>query len=154
MKKSIFRYVLAASVSITIVSFLLMVFFAYGYLSDILRDHLREELDLAARGVEMSGGEYLRGFTDKSLRFTWVDAGGTVIFDSEAGAQGMENHLSREEISEALESGSGESVRYSDTLSELRVIPRCAFRTERCFVYPALGKLSPISCSAFCCRCC
>ena len=104
MKKSIFRYVLAASVSITVVSFLLMVFFAYGYLSDILRDHLREELDLAARGVEMSGGEYLRGFTDKSLRFTWVDAGGTVIFDSEAGAQGMENHLSREEISEALES--------------------------------------------------
>lgn len=121
MKKSIFRYVLAASVSITVVSFLLMVFVAYGYLSDILRDHLREELDLAARGVEMSGGEYLRGFTDKSLRFTWVDAGGTVIFDSKAGAQGMENHLSREEISEALESGSGESVRYSDTLSELRV---------------------------------
>ncbi len=121
MKKSIFRYVLAASVSITVVSFLLMIFVAYGYLSDILRDHLREELDLAARGVEMSGGEYLDGFADKSLRFTWVDAGGTVIFDSEAGAQEMENHLSREEISEALESGSGESVRYSDTLSELRV---------------------------------
>lgn len=121
MKKSIFRYVLAASVSITVVSFLLMIFVAYGYLSDILRDHLREELDLAARGVEMSGGEYLEGFADKSLRFTWVDAGGTVIFDSEAGAQEMENHLSREEISEALESGSGESVRYSDTLSELRV---------------------------------
>lgn len=121
MKKSIFRYVLAASVSITVVSFLLMIFVAYGYLSDILRDHLREELDLAARGVEMCGGEYLEGFADKSLRFTWVDAGGTVIFDSEAGAQEMENHLSREEISEALESGSGESVRYSDTLSELRV---------------------------------
>lgn len=121
MKKSIFRYVLAASVSITVVSFLLMIFVAYGYLSDILRDHLREELDLAARGVEMCGGEYLEGFADKSLRFTWVDAGGTVIFDSEAVAQGMENHLSREEISEALESGSGESVRYSDTLSELRV---------------------------------
>lgn len=153
MKKSIFRYVLAASVSITVVSFLLMIFVAYGYLSDILRDHLREELDLAARGVEMCGGEYLEGFADKSLRFTWVDAGGTVIFDSEAGAQEMENHLSREEISEALESGSGESVRYSDTLSELRVYSALRLSdgtvlrisgSQKTLIYLMLGFLLPM----------
>ncbi len=121
MRKSIFRYVLAASVAITLISFLLIVYVAYGYFSGVLRDHLREEVELAARGVEMCGEDYLNKFSDKYLRFTWIESDGTVIFDSEAGTDSMGNHLSREEVSQAAEKGYGESARYSETLSEKRL---------------------------------
>lgn len=121
MRKSIFRYVLAASVAITFISFLLIVYVAYGYFSGVLRDHLREEVELAARGVEMCGEDYLNDFSDKYLRFTWIESDGTVLYDSEAGTDSMENHLSREEVSEAAATGYGESARYSETLSEKRL---------------------------------
>ena len=47
-----------------------------------------------------------------------MDADGTVLYDSAADASAMENHLSREEIKEALETGSGKSAHFSDTLLE------------------------------------
>ena len=51
-------------------------------------------------------------------RITWIDADGTVLFDNAVNANEMENHLEREEIKEALADGYGESVRYSNTLSD------------------------------------
>jgi two-component system phosphate regulon sensor histidine kinase PhoR len=47
-----------------------------------------------------------------------VDTDGTVIFDSHADAGTMENHADREEIKEALVSGTGSSTRHSSTLTE------------------------------------
>ena len=47
-----------------------------------------------------------------------MSADGSVLYDSRAKAEDMENHLEREEIAEALESGSGSSARYSSTLTE------------------------------------
>lgn len=41
-----------------------------------------------------------------------------MLFDTQVTASGMENHAGREEISEALETGCGSSVRHSDTLME------------------------------------
>jgi len=52
-------------------------------------------------------------------RVTLVDLNGKVLGDSDmsqAGLIGMENHLHRPEIEEALRSGGGSSVRYSETL--------------------------------------
>lgn len=52
-------------------------------------------------------------------RVTLIDHTGRVLGDSDmsqAGLAGMENHLQRPEIQEALRSGSGSSLRYSDTL--------------------------------------
>ncbi|MCD7858887.1 MAG: ATP-binding protein [Firmicutes bacterium] len=52
----------------------------------------------------------------EALRVTWLDADGTVLYDSAADASQMENHLQRPEILAALESGEGESTRASATL--------------------------------------
>lgn len=41
-----------------------------------------------------------------------------MLYDSQADSAGMENHLEREEVRQALETGHGESSRYSKTLSE------------------------------------
>ncbi|MCD8148425.1 MAG: ATP-binding protein [Clostridiales bacterium] len=52
-----------------------------------------------------------------SLRITWVSADGTVLYDNDASANQLENHLDRPEIVEALETGEGESVRRSSTMN-------------------------------------
>ena len=57
-----------------------------------------------------------RAVQDSGLRLTLIDAGGTVLYDSTEPAAGMENHRSRPEVAAALETGSGSSVRNSDTL--------------------------------------
>jgi len=52
-------------------------------------------------------------------RVTLIDRSGRVTGDSDigqAGLSGLENHINRPEIRDALHSGSGTSVRYSDTL--------------------------------------
>jgi two-component system phosphate regulon sensor histidine kinase PhoR len=52
-------------------------------------------------------------------RVTLIAPDGTVVGDSDVGQvrlAGLENHLQRPEVQEALKNGSGSSVRYSDTL--------------------------------------
>src|SRR5690606_9646722 len=51
-------------------------------------------------------------------RITFIDASGTVLGDSEHDPETMDNHLNREEISEASKSKvvMGYSIRYSETL--------------------------------------
>lgn len=49
-------------------------------------------------------------------RVTWISADGTVLFDNDASADTMENHLLRQEIQSAIKNGNGESYRISTTL--------------------------------------
>ncbi|MDF1575685.1 MAG: ATP-binding protein [Bacteroidales bacterium] len=52
----------------------------------------------------------------RNIRLTMTDRGGTVLYDSEVpDYSSMENHLSRTEFQEALESGSGGNIRKSTT---------------------------------------
>lgn len=56
---------------------------------------------------------------DNSSRFTVIRKDGSVAADTGVvDTSSMDNHLDREEIKEALESGSGSSRRYSDTLKK------------------------------------
>ena len=52
------------------------------------------------------------------LRITFIGADGKVDFDSAADSEQMENHSQRPEIIQALETGEGQSVRNSETLSQ------------------------------------
>lgn len=49
-------------------------------------------------------------------RATLITQDGTVLFDSDASADGMENHLDRPEIQAALKNHSGEDIRKSSTM--------------------------------------
>lgn len=66
-------------------------------------------------GLLMEEGSYEKKTRD--LRITLIDADGTVLFDSMAEEGLLTNHLDRPEIQEAMETGEGEGVRRSDTLS-------------------------------------
>jgi len=54
----------------------------------------------------------------RTIRITFIDAGGIVLGDSNADAQQMENHAERAEVHQALIHGSGESTRFSNTVKQ------------------------------------
>ena len=58
----------------------------------------------------------LNHFSSEDLRITWIDDDGYVLFDTDAEADSMPNHLDRPEIQDALKTGEGESARESDTM--------------------------------------
>ncbi|MBQ4096096.1 MAG: two-component sensor histidine kinase, partial [Oscillospiraceae bacterium] len=92
--------------------------FLYNYFTNIQINQLKDELSIASVGTEQSGEEYLEALKSDNYRLTWVASDGTVLFDSQADISVMDNHLDREEITEAFETGKGSSSRRSATLTE------------------------------------
>ena len=80
-------------------------------------EELHAEVRLAAQGVRLGGRDYLEAVSSPA-RLTWIGGDGTVLFDTAAQAEGMDNHLDRPEIRDALSRGLGRDSRLSDTLSE------------------------------------
>ena len=118
MTKRIFRSICLVAVVVLLASFMLIMGVLYDYFSNNQMSQLKAQAQLAAQGVEQSGADYFSGLDDTGFRVTWISADGTVLYDSDAEAESMENHHEREEVREALETGSGESMRYSTTLME------------------------------------
>ena len=118
MTEKIFRSIILTAVIVLIGCFIAVGTVQYGYFTNLQRQELTAELNLAAPSVERDGLDYLESLEDTASRVTWVAADGRVLFDSDASAGEMDNHADRSEIAEALETGSGESERYSATMTE------------------------------------
>lgn len=121
MTKRIFRATLLVGVAVLIASLALVMGVLYSYFGRVQESQLRDELSLAAVGVEKNGTDYLRALQSHQYRITWVRADGTVVYDTQADAETMENHAQRQEIQQALAAGEGESNRYSSTLLQKTV---------------------------------
>jgi len=106
------------AVSVFLASIALFMCILYEYFSQVQKNQLKMQTDLASRGVEIGGAEYLDGLDVKNYRITWVAPDGLVLYDSQSNISEMENHLERQEIKQAFAQGSGESSRYSVTLLE------------------------------------
>ena len=118
MTKKIFRSIITVAMVVLLASLFIASSFLYDYFNKSQVTQLKEELSLVATNVDKVGTEYFDNFDSSVFRFTLVSADGSVLYDSQAKAEDMENHLEREEIAEALESGNGSSARYSSTLTE------------------------------------
>ena len=118
MRKKIFHSILATSLAALLISLIAATGALYQHFVKIQEQQLHRELMLAARAVEQSGLVYLENLDTGDLRITWINADGTVRFDTEAVAAEMENHADREEVQKALEYGEGSSHRHSATLTE------------------------------------
>ncbi len=80
-------------------------------------EDLRGEADALARAYPKEGFSPLQLQNLLSVsRVTWIQADGTVLFDSQQRAESMTNHLDRPEVAQAVSQGSGSAVRYSQTL--------------------------------------
>jgi two-component system phosphate regulon sensor histidine kinase PhoR len=95
-------------------------------------DNLANQLENEARIVSEVSLPYLSDAADENSidaivktlgvqideRITVIAIDGTVLGDSDEDPSIMENHSTRPEVKEAIESGYGESIRYSTTLDE------------------------------------
>ena len=121
MTKRIFRSTLLVGVAVLAASLVLVMGALYSYFGRVQESQLRDELSLAAVGVEKSGSDYLVQLRSEQYRITWLRGDGTVLYDTQADAATMENHAQREEVQQALATGEGESSRYSSTLLQKTV---------------------------------
>lgn len=118
MSSRIFKAIWTVAIIVFLASLVFILGVSYQYFTSVQKKQLRNETELAAQGVILSGKDYFDNLESDNYRITWIDANGKVIYDNEADSEGMENHLEREEVKTALETGFGESDRYSSTLAE------------------------------------
>lgn len=118
MTSKIFRSILTTSIIVLAAALIIITSFLFEYFTSIQVKQLKEALSVASSGTELLGTEYLSSLDSDNSRFTWIASDGSVLFDSMAEEAAMDNHLDREEISEAFRTGRGSSSRYSETLTE------------------------------------
>ncbi|MGN0136410.1 ATP-binding protein [Anaerotignum sp.] len=118
MTNRIFRSIFLVAVAVMLSVSALIMGMMYQYSSAEMTEELQREASYIARGIEMEGIDYLEKVKNADIRITWIDADGTVLYDSVAEVSEMENHGTREEVVEAMKNGEGESKRNSSTLSE------------------------------------
>lgn len=127
MRERIVKSTFFTAILVLVISLAIVCGAMYRYYSDRLLEELRAEADLIFSGYTAAGEEYIEmldaeytGKDGSNTRITLIDVDGTVLYDSSAEAEQMDNHLSREEVEEALSGKAGEAVRVSDTLTEKR----------------------------------
>lgn len=117
MTKRIFRAIFSVSVLVFLACIVLVMGALYTYYSSIDRDRIISQTNVIADAVNTVGDSFLEGNTEDfgNLRITLIDTLGNVVYDSKY-KEINENHLDRAEVKAALANGTGESVRYSDTM--------------------------------------
>ncbi len=118
MTSKIFRSIFVTAIVVLATTLAVITTFLYDYFTDIQINQLKDELSIASVATERSGEAYLNNIKSDNFRLTWVASDGMVLFDSQADKTAMDNHLDREEIAEAFETGKGSSSRHSATLTE------------------------------------
>ena len=126
MTKKIFRSIVIVAASVLLASLVIISSCFYEYFGRLQRQEMKDELYLAATAVEHGGEDYLKNISSGHFRLSLIAKDGSVLYDTAADAEGLENHGGREEVKQALESGEGESIRYSSTLLQKTIY--CAKR--------------------------
>lgn len=90
---------------------------------EIIKNSTAVESEYIRSGIEQQA-DYLSsiraagyGTSTQAVRVTLIETDGTVSFDSVADVAEMENHGDRPEVLDARESGTGESIRESETVN-------------------------------------
>ena len=119
MKKKLLLYsCLLAAIAIILTAALINVT-VYRDFNDNMRETVRLNATNISQAYDMFGLDYLETVESDSstYRVTLVSPSGEVLFDTAADAESLANHADRPEIIAANAEGSGESTRYSETLS-------------------------------------
>lgn len=118
MHKKIFRSSMLVTLLVLLSSIVLIMGVLYEYFESQLIREMQKEAVYISTAIENEGVDYLNSIHDENERITLISSDGTVIADTMADAESLENHIDRDEVKEAIQNGSGTSSRYSDTLTE------------------------------------
>lgn len=112
MTGKIIRSLFSLAMLVLVIGAALFSGILYGYYEKQSFASLAQEAEQLQQTMEYVSPEQMRS-TD---RITLISSDGTVLYDSVARADAMENHLSREEVAQALREGTGKSSHYSSTV--------------------------------------
>ncbi len=119
MASKIFKSILLVAFIVLIATTVFVVDETYQNFTASQSEVLRAETRVIAHGVTKSGLGFLDGLDSTDYRVTVIDHEGNVIYDNSGNdITAMDNHLNREEIIEALNTGYGNCIRQSTTLME------------------------------------
>ena len=118
MVNKIFRSNFFTSMLILLMSFCLIFGVLFSYFEAQMFTELESEAGYISYAVKNEGTDFIDNFNEEGKRITLVSSDGTVLADTKADAEELENHADRKEIADALKSGKGTSSRYSDTLMQ------------------------------------
>ena len=117
MTKRIFRSIFLVAMTVFLATMVLILGVMHSYSTNAQFSQLRVETALASHALTNEGIRYFEKLDDTmDCRITWIASDGTVLYDNRSDTGSMVNHLQREEVRSALETGYGQSARYSDTL--------------------------------------
>lgn len=112
MTGKIIRSLFSLAMLVLVIGAALFSGILYGYYEKQSFASLAQEAEQLQQTMEYVSPEQMRS----ADRITLISPDGTVLYDSVARADAMENHLSREEIAQALREGTGKSSHYSSTV--------------------------------------
>ena len=121
MNKKIFRSTFIAAMLVLLMSIVLIMGILFEYFEGQLQNELQTEANYISQGIKNEGMAYFDNINTDSRRISVIAQDGTVIFDSAADKSKLDNHLQRDEVQRALDSGTGVSVRYSESMLEKTV---------------------------------
>lgn len=118
MVNKIFRSNFFTSMLILLMSFCLTFGVLFSYFEAQMFTELESEAGYISYAVKNEGTDFIDNFNEKGKRITLVSSDGTVLADTSASVEELENHSDRKEIEDAIKNGKGTSSRYSNTLMQ------------------------------------
>ena len=115
MEKKIFKNISLLWIGMLFLIMLLFTSIVYNTLLGWTFQELEEKTLLVRQSMEKMGPSYLQEM-QATDRWTWIAADGTVLYDNLFDVTEMGNHAERQEVREALQTGHGQAVHYSDML--------------------------------------
>ena len=112
MTGKIIRSLFSLAMLVLVIGAALFSGILYGYYEKQSFASLAQEAEQLQQTMEYVSPEQMRS----ADRITLISPDGTVLYDSVARADAMENHLNREEVAQALREGTGKSSHYSSTV--------------------------------------
>lgn len=112
MTGKIIRSLFSLAMLVLVIGAALFSGILYGYYEKQSFASLAQEAEQLQQTMEYVSPEQMRS----ADRITLISPDGTVLYDSVARADAMENHMSREEVAQALREGTGKSSHYSSTV--------------------------------------
>lgn len=118
MMHKIFRSTFTTCIIVLTACFVLTFGVLYSFFESQTENELKSEIDYVSYSIKDDYKKFFEAFSNKSKRITLISQDGTVIADTNANADEMENHADRSEFIDAQKSGFGKTSRYSKTLTE------------------------------------
>ena len=120
MTRRIFSTILITAVVAVLLASFLMTGTVYTAYEERIVSELRGKADSIVQALNhLTDGEAYLADLVSSERITLINQDGIVIFDNILDEGSLSDHSDRPEVMEAIQTGAGESRRYSDSLAQM-----------------------------------